>query len=182
MIDAFVTHFSMVRRFSFQIRLILLTKWFVWSFFEKLKQCSVWCLIGKKRFDSDLLFLWCNLICVCLILGSDCSINKVDSTPGISDFFWLHVYGFAILFATIIVLTILQFSIFIYQRGWKNVTKVCYMDWSFRFISTKITQTNIFEFYFVSLVFVDWFDSLILITFLKWRQQSVCMDCCVWLE
>lgn len=66
-----------------------------------------------------------NQQCVCypIFTGPSCSINKIDTTPRMPEFFWIHVYGFAILFASIVVLSILQFSIFVYQRGWKNVTK-----------------------------------------------------------
>jgi hypothetical protein len=74
-------------------------------------------------FTFSLAFVFLYKQMFCDALGPSCSINKIDTTPRMPEFFWIHVYGFAILFASIVVLSILQFSIFVYQRGWKNVTK-----------------------------------------------------------
>jgi hypothetical protein len=64
-----------------------------------------------------------NQQCVCypLFQNPNCSISQVNTIPGMFDFFWIHVYCFAALFACVSVLAVVQLSFVVRERGCKNV-------------------------------------------------------------
>jgi hypothetical protein len=60
------------------------------------------------------------------IIGSNCSINKIDTTPGMPEFFWIHVYVFSLCYLAIAVFGTLQLIFLLRQHrhNWKAMNKV----------------------------------------------------------
>jgi hypothetical protein len=54
--------------------------------------------------------------------------------PGMFDFFWIHCYVFAVLFFGIAVLTAIQFSLVVHQKGCKKLSMATFMLYGLLFL------------------------------------------------